>query len=154
VEFVPRTADLSLSSVSSVRSTGQNAGVPVHTPSAEALLDGSRRAMKMVAYHAIKLEEAADRAAKAYADGERRTARTDASEVVQELNELDRLARAAMRLARASLDALDDDLTRTGDDRRSQAERRAMPDRRRFDRRRGDRRGGLDELPPEPPGAA
>jgi hypothetical protein len=116
--------------------------MPVHTPSAEALLDGSRRAMKMVAYHAAKLEEAADRAAKSFAVGERRMARTDASEVVQELNELDRLSRAAMRLARASLDALDDDLTRTGEEHRAGDDRRAIPDRRRFDRRRGDRRDG------------
>ena len=76
--------------------------MPVHALSAEALLDGSRRAMKMVAYHAAKLEEAADRAAKAFEGGERRMARTDASEVVQQVNELDRLMRAAMRLARAS----------------------------------------------------
>ena len=115
--------------------------MPTESPTVESLVEASRRATGMIAHHASRLHEAADIAAEDLREGRRKGARAGASTLVRQLEEVDRLVDAAMRLTRAALSALDEDLTqhRAG---ALTAEQRSGVDRRRFDRRLADRRQG------------
>ena len=121
---------------------------PAEPPSVASLITASHRAVKLLAHHAERLDRTATQTLGELAEGHRKIARAEASTLVGELLEVGRLVDAALRLARAAIGSLDEELTRHGEPPRLGEQRMGPGDRRRFDRRSGTRGRRASDHPP------
>jgi hypothetical protein len=82
---------------------------------ADSLIEAAQRATAMVAHRAARAHELASQAQSEREAAHRKATRAAASAALAELEELSRTLHAAARLARASVAAIDDELTRAGE---------------------------------------
>jgi hypothetical protein len=123
--------------------------VPAEPPNVASLITASHRAVKLLAHHADRLDRTATQTLGELAEGHRKIARAEASTLVGELLEVERLVDAALRLTRAAIGTLDEELTRHGEPPRDGDQRLGLGDRRRFDRRSGIGGRRVSDLPPD-----